>query len=544
MTTPRPTLVVSGQVVVEARQDGLQTAGAIGIAEGRVVAVGELANVLAAAAPGARHLAFGEAAVVPGMWDFHLHLVGMARARREVQLDDAATADQLVGTVREAADRLPAGEWLRGRGWREVVMATVEKRRLEAAVGQRPALLYSHDGHSAWASADALRRAGVEAGSGDPGGGRMERDAAGRLTGVLRERATDLVEPVAGRLRGVPLDEALAETLAELAGMGVTSVVDAGDSATDGGSGPFAALGDRASALLASDVADGRCRVRVNLPADGIAAAAGLGLHSGAPLPSRRTMRVGWAKVYIDGALGSQTAAVFSPYTCGPTGDTGIARLTRDELDAIVVEAREAGISLAVHAIGDRGAARVLDALERAPVARPGLPPDRMEHLQLMRPPDAARLAGLGVTASLQPIHCASDRELAEACWADRLADTYPWRTLADASVRLAFGSDAPIESPNPWLGIFAAVHRRFVGDGTPDWQPAHALSFEEALHAYTLGAAQSAGDASAGSLHVGAAADLAVLNVDLGTLRAADERLGGVRSQLTLLAGGVVQSG
>jgi predicted amidohydrolase YtcJ len=115
---------------------------------------------------------------------------------------------------------------------------------------------------------------------------------------------------------------------------------------------------------------------------------------------------------------------------------------------------------------------------------------------------------------------------------------------LADASVRLAFGSDAPIESPNPWLGIFAAVHRRFVGDGTPDWQPAHALSFEEALHAYTVGAAQSAGDASAGSLHVGAAADLAVLNVDLGTLRAADERLGGVRSQLTLLAGGVVQSG
>jgi predicted amidohydrolase YtcJ len=544
MSPPRATLVVSGQVVVEARPDGPRTAGAIGIADGRVVAVGEPGDVLAAAAPGARHLAFGEAAVVPGVWDFHLHLVGMARARREVQLDDAATADELLGMVRAAADRLPAGEWLRGRGWREAVMGAVDTHRLDALLGERPALLYSHDGHSAWASAEALHRAGVSAGSGDPGGGRIERDAAGRLTGVLRERATDLVEPSAGRLRGVALDEALAETLAELAGLGVTSVVDAGDTSTDGGTGPFAALGDRASALLSSDVVDGRCRVMANVPADGIAAAESLALRSGEPLPGRRTVRVGWAKVYIDGALGSQTAAVFSPYTCGAAGDTGIARLTEDELAAIVAAARASGISLAVHAIGDRGAALVLDALEHAPAAQPGPPPDRMEHLQLLRPQDAARLARLGVTASLQPIHCASDRELAEACWADRLADTYPWRTLADAGTRLAFGSDAPIESPNPWLGIFAAVHRRFVADGTPDWQPAHALRFDEALTAYTRGAAQSAGDAAGGSLDVGAMADLAVLNVDLATLRAADERLRSVRSQLTLLAGEVVHSG
>jgi predicted amidohydrolase YtcJ len=161
-----------------------------------------------------------------------------------------------------------------------------------------------------------------------------------------------------------------------------------------------------------------------------------------------------------------------------------------------------------------------------------------MEHLQLMRPADRARLAGLGVTASVQPVHCAADRDHVDACWRDRAGLAYPFASLRSAGARLAFGSDAPIETPNPWLGVFAAVHRQLPRDGTDDWQPAEALTAADALAAYTTGPAGAAGRTDEGHLEPGAGADLAVLNVDLPALLAADERLAEVRSNLTLVAG------
>ena len=161
--------------------------------------------------------------------------------------------------------------------------------------------------------------------------------------------------------------------MAELAALGVTAVVDAGDSAPDGGDGPYAALGDRASALLSlRDRLDGRLRLTVNLPADAIADAAALGLRTGASIEGSQTLRIGWAKAFVDGALGSRTAALFEPYTCGPPDQTGIPRLSPDELDALIAAGRAAGIGLAIHAIGDRGVSDVLDAFDRAAPRGPG----------------------------------------------------------------------------------------------------------------------------------------------------------------------------
>jgi predicted amidohydrolase YtcJ len=257
-------------------------------------------------------------------------------------------------------------------------------------------------------------------------------------------------------------------------------------------------------------------------------------------LDGRRTLRFGWAKEYADGALGSGTAALFEPVTCGD-GGTGILRVNDRELDGLLAASRRSGIALAVHAIGDRATATVLDAISRAGTRPTGMAAARIEHLQLVRPQDRRRLAALGVTASVQPIHAAADRDLVESCWADRAADAYAFHSIAAGGTLLAAGSDAPVEPYDPWLGIFAAIHRRLPRDRRGDWTPAEALSFAEALAAYTLGPARAIGAPDEGHLRIGAAADLAVLDRSVDELRAADERLASTRSVLTVVDGTVV---
>jgi len=516
----------------------VETAEAVAIHAGRVIAVGRRTDLLAAAS-GARVMDFGNAAIIPGIHDFHLHLVGMARARRDLRLDGEDRFENAVAAVRTAASSLPRDAWLRGRGWVEQLLVGREPAVLADASAGRHVLLYSYDSHSAWASPAALAVAGILPGTPDPPGGRIERDASGVPTGILRESATDLVETVAGRLRGPALEEALDDTLAELAALGITGATDAGDTTDTNGIGAYAFLGDRASLVLAArDRIDGRLRLSVNLPAAAIPAAAAAGIRSGAVVAGAGTIRWGWAKAYADGALGSRTAALFAPYTCGDAAGLGIARLRPAELTDIVRTGRRAGISAAVHAIGDRAVAMALDAMEHGGPRFPDAPADRIEHAQLVRAADRPRFGELDVTASIQPIHCASDRDLAEACWADRLGDAYTYRSLEAAGARLAIGTDAPIESVNPWQTLFAAVHRRTPGDGTPDWRPAETIDAATALAAMTAGPAVAAGRTDLGHLRPGAVADLAVLSTDLSTLLAGDEPVAHVRSLLTLVDG------
>jgi predicted amidohydrolase YtcJ len=538
MTGQRAELVVAGRVVLAAEPDGLETADAIGIAAGRVVSAGTRAEVTDAAAPGARVIDAGAAAVIPGIHDFHIHLVGLARTRGAIALDDAADGAELAARVAAAARAGDGDGWLTGRGWTERQLAGLDAGALDAAAGDRPAFLTSHDGHSAWASPRARRLAGLGAESRDPPGGRLERDARGEPTGIMRETAMDLVAPLVARRQGAALHDALDATLRDLAGLGVTGASEAGDYTDRNGIGADAELGDSYSTLTdLGDLVDGRLRLTLGIPADAVPAAAGIGMRTGEALPSRRTMRFGWAKQYADGALGSGTAALFEPRSCG-TPDSGILRVSPEQLDTLFAAGRSAGIGLAVHAIGDRAAAAVLDAAERAPARENGVPPDRLEHAQLLRSDEVERFARLGVTASIQPIHAAADRDLVEACWDGRQDRAYAWRSLRSAGVHLAAGSDAPVESVNPWLGLFAAVHRRLPSDARGDWQPAQALTVAEALSAYTLGPARAIGAHDEGHLRPGARADLAVLSVDLDTLLAADERLAHVRATVAVVDG------
>ena len=540
MNRRRAELVVAGQVLVAALPGSIERAEAIGIAGGRVVSAGTRAEVLDGAASGHRLVDAGDAAVIPGLHDFHIHLVGLARTRMGVLLDDARDGSAVIDRLRAHASSVPVEAWVRGRGWSEWQLATITTADLDAAVGGRPAFITSHDGHSAWASEEARRRTGVGVATDDPIGGRIERDDDGRPTGILRETALGLVSSAVPEPHGEQLRPALEATLAELAGFGITGASEAGDYTAEGGIGEDAALGDSYSTLTdLGDVLDGRLRMTLGIPVDAIAAAAERGLRTGVPLAGRRTMRFGWAKEYADGALGSGTAALFEPGGCGD-GGTGILRVTPESLDALFTAARPAGISLAIHAIGDRAAAVVLDAIGRAGEPADGSPADRMEHLQLVREGDRARLATLGVTASIQPIHAAADRDLVETCWDGRQADAYAWRSLRDAGALLAAGSDAPVESVNPWLGFFAALHRRMPADRRADWRPEEAMSVVEAVHAYTLGPARAVGAVDEGHLRIGARADLAVLNVGLDALLDADVDFEAVRSETTIVDGAV----
>jgi hypothetical protein len=542
MSDARLDLVVCGQVLLAAEPAGAARVEAVGILAGRVAAAGSRAEVMAAAAPGARVIDAGAHAVIPGLHDFHIHLVGLARTRSGVLLDGVTDPAELVTRLRIAAEGGGQGAWITGRGWSNELFARTEPDALEAAVGERPAFLSSHDGHSAWASAAARRLAGLSGASADPAGGRIERLSGGEPSGILRETALDLVAGLVPRSQGAALRPALDATLADLRSYGLTGASEAGDYTDRNGIGADADLGDSYSTLTdLADLLEGRFRMTLGIPVDAIPAAAARGLRTGASMVGRRTMRFGWAKEYADGALGSGTAALFQPRSCGDH-DPGILRVQPDELDALFAAARPAGIGLAIHAIGDRAAATVLDAVERAPARLQGVPRDRMEHLQLVRASDRHRLAELGVIASIQPIHAAADRDLVEACWDGRQADAYAWRGLADAGALLAAGSDAPVESVNPWLGVFAARHRRLPTDPRGDWRSAEALTILEALHAYTLGPALAVDARDEGHLRPGARADVAVLNVTLDALLDGEVDFGAIRAATVIVDGTIVE--
>ncbi|MEO5987005.1 MAG: amidohydrolase [Candidatus Limnocylindria bacterium] len=531
MTIPTADLVIRGAIVLAATPSGLETAEALAISGGRVVAAGRRDEV--GVPPGARLLDVGDRAVIPGLHDFHIHLVDLARSSRSLRFNEDPDAAAVVARLTAAAAALAPDDWIRGRGWSEAQLAGATDA-LEVAVAGRPAWLMSHDGHSAWASAAGRRLAGVGTGTPDPEGGSLERDGRGEPTGVLRERAMDLVSAHVTRLQGADLRTPLDDALRVLARFGITGASEAGDYTDRNGVGADADLGDSASCLTdLGDVIDGRLRLSVGIPADAIPAAAARGLRTGMAVAGRRTMRIGWAKHYTDGALGSGTAALF-----GPDGHSGILRVSPDRLADDAAHARPAGIGLALHAIGDRAVAVALGAIEGAPDRIAGAPMDRLEHVQLLRAGDAERFGRGGIVASIQPIHAAADRDLVDLHWADRADDAYAWRRLLDGGALLAAGSDAPVESADPWQGMYAAVHRSVPGDERGDWRASQAMTLAEALAAYTTGPARAIGADDEGHLRVGARADLAVLTADLATILRASEDAAHVRSDLTLVDG------
>jgi predicted amidohydrolase YtcJ len=489
-------------------------AAALGVRGGRVIALGAPDDVRAALARDARVVALGGRTVTPGFHDAHTHLGLCAAARSRLSLAGAASRADVRGRVAARHAGLAAGAWLRGEelapfsSWSDAP----DRTDLDAAAPGRPVVLATRDRHAALASSAALAAAGVALDARDPKDGAFGRDATGTLTGWLFETARSIVAVAAA---AGDEEAPLAPVLRDLLAVGVTCVHDFGDRAT------WDALVERRDAgNLNVRVAFAFYRGGVGGGADGAAVAKDV---RAAQAAADERLWPFALKSFADGSLGARTAHLLAPYEGG--ADVGLSTLTPRELDAFGAEARGLGVTHAVHAIGDAAVRTTLDAFARWDVqARQRLRP-RVEHAQLVAAGDMARFAALGVIASMQPVHGVSDRALATRLWGPRdTAGGYAWNALAAAGARLAFGSDAPIESFDPRLGMHAALTGGDPAAHAAGRTPSRALLLERAMHAATGGAAWAIGrEDRLGRLAPGAWADFVVWGRDPFAARAED---------------------
>ena len=513
--------------------DQLPLAQAVAVRSGRILAVGDDVKIRALAGPDTEQWDLHGGAVLPGLTDAHIHLVGYGLSLTQVQLDGLASLQEAVARVAERARAAKAGAWIRGRGWNRNLWPGApfpSKHDLDPVTPHNPVYLRSKDGHAAWMNTLALQKAGLARETPDPPGGQFERDPeTGELTGVLKEEpAIQVIEEAAGP---VPLEErmeAIHAALERLHSMGIVGV--------------HVPEEQHELAALQSVWLQGELALRVNMmiPDKHLDRALQMGLHAGL---GDEFLRLCAVKVYADGSLGSRTADMFEPYDDEPDNH-GIAVTSSERLSQVVADCTAGGWSMAVHALGDRANSRVLDALEEhwRQWSRRGLRM-RIEHVQLISPQDVPRLGTMGVIASMQPIHCPSDMIMAERHWGARCSGAYAWRSLLESGAVLAFGSDAPVEDPDVLRGIFAAVTRQRE-DGAPPggWYPEQCLTVPEAVYAYTMGAAYASGEERIkGSLSVGKQADMVVLSQDIFDLP--PQEILNTRVEATFLAGEVVYS-
>ena len=425
----------------------------------------------------------------PGLIDAHIHLEGLAERHLTLDLTAARSLEDGLARVKQWAGKLAAHAWVVGSGWYNDAWsdpAFPSRRDLDKAAGSRPAYLRRKDGHSAWVSSAALQQAGIDRGTDDPPGGVIDRDDQGEPSGILRETAMHLVAAIVPSATNSDFDAAMARALAALSRFGLTSVHSM-DSAR--GFSAFQRLHARGKLPL---------RITYNLPLADLHHAERMGVRSGWGDP---WLRIWGVKAFLDGSLGSRTAAMLD--------GSGTVRLTQKDLLEMVERCARAELNVCLHAIGDGAVRRALDALTpRRAGWRLWRP--RIEHAQCVDPKDLRRFARAGAIASMQPIHAVADRELAETYWPAVSGHSYAWGALERAGARLAFGSDAPVETADPLLGIDAATAWR----RRAKWHPDLAVSRASALRAYTSGGAYAVGmERDLGALREGMLCDLTVVD-------------------------------
>ncbi len=504
---------------------------------GRVAALGS-AKDLRRDAGDAGRIDLRGGLMVPGWCDTHVHFMWWGIQMAEVDLRETASLREALATVADRARMLRPGRWLTGgrfdkNRWGDWPTAS----DLDTVTGDRPAVLRSRDGHSRWLNGAALRAAGIGRGTEPPAGGAILRDASGTPTGILQERANELVDTVVPPPSDDDCYEAILRAQREAFARGVTGMEDLESSVAlqalqrMHGVGELALRVDIGIPHRSIDSARRILAPWAAMPLSNwdLESALAAGVRTGA---GDEWLRIGHLKLFSDGALGSQTAALEEPYE--GTDDRGILTLEPDAMKRDVARAANAGIATAIHAIGDRAVHHALDALEPTRRTHPELR-QRIEHIQLVRTEDLGRFGALGIIASMQPIHCTSDRDLADRYWgAARVERAYPWRTLLASGAVLAFGSDAPVEPIDPLLGIHAAVTRRRPSDTDP-WHPEQRLRLEEALAAYSAGAAYARSREDGwGTLEVGKHFDATVVDRDLATLREDEILEATVRATIT----------
>ncbi len=515
-------------------ESGAPRAEAVALRDGKVAAVGSTRDIRRLAGGGSRVIDLGGALVLPGFIDSHTHFLDGGFSLLSVRLRDASSREEFVSRIARKAAELPKGEWLLNGDWDQQQFDPPELPRrewIDAVTPENPVCVNRHDGHMVLANTLALRIAGITAVTAAPEGGEILKDpATGEPTGILKDAAIGLVG------RHIPAASLAARTraaeaaLGEAAAYGVTSVHDMADSSN------FEVYQE----LLRA----GKLTVRIFLyiPIDEIDIYERLRLKT--PFGNDR-LKIGGLKAFVDGSLGSGTALFFDPYADDP-GSSGL--LHRQMFPAGIMEERilaadRAGLQVAVHAIGDRANAIILDIYEKA-IRRNG-PRDRrwrVEHVQHLRAADIPRFGGLGIIASVQPFHAVDDGRWAESkIGRERCRTTYAFRSLLDGGAVLALGSDWTVAPLNPLTGIAAAVTRRTTDGKNPGgWFPEQKLTLEQSLAGYTRnGAYAEFAENVKGTIAPGKLGDLVVLDRNIFEIPAED--IADARVKLTILDGEII---
>lgn len=501
----------------------LPHATALAIRGARLLAVGSDAQVQALAQPDTRLIDLEGRRVLPGLTDAHFHYYNWALGLRRLPLASATSLPDLQERLAHRIEETPPGQWVLGQGWNETRWPDARlptRADLDAVTRDHPVILWRNDMHLAVVNSRALREAGITGDTADPPEGVINRDASGRPTGVLRELAINLMSDIIPPPTEDETIDAMRQGFAMLHRLGLTGVHDYRIMGGADGPPAFRAY-QRLQAAGEMDV-----RMWMHIPGERLDEAVALGLRTGM---GDTHLRVGHVKLFSDGGQGARTAWMLEPYE--DTGDCGMPLTPMGEIAQAIRQADEAGLAVAIHAIGDRANRALIDTFEqvrkgnRGAATAPPAAPHRIEHVQMIRPDDVVRLGRLGVVASVQPIHAPDDIPMIEKSVGPRGRFAYPFRDMLDAGVTLAFGSDCPVADPNPMFGIHAAVTRQ-RRDGRPagGWHPRQRLTVAEAVWGFTMGAALVSGrEADGGSISPGKLADVIVLDRDIFAIEPMD---------------------
>ena len=496
-------------------------AGAVAVARGRILTVGDDEEIKPLAGPGTRIIDLGGRPCLPGLMDSHFHFYDWALRRSQLTLADVESFEELLDRVSAAARETDPGPWILGQGWNEADwpehrMPTRDD--LDRAAPSNPVALWRCDLHLAVANSAALELAGInETTSGLPEG-TVERGASGRPTGILREGAPNLIKEIIPSLREDEIHAAMREGIHVLHSLGLTALEDIRLMGGAAGKAAFRNL------QLLRNGGDLDLRCWVSIPGERLEEAVALGLSTGF---GDDYLRIGHVKYFADGGMGARTAWMLEPYL---DAGYGMPATPMEELKESLCRADEAGLAVAIHSIGDRTnreLVTVFEALQEsrsrtsaAAAARP-LVSHRIDHVQMIQPEDLARLAGLDIVACVQPHNLVLDIAMVDECVGERGKWTYPYRSMLDRGVRVIFSSDAPVCDPGPLAGIHAAVTRQRK-DGTPagGWYPEQRITVDDAVRGYTILPAVSYGMSDRlGSITPGKYADMVVLDKDIYTI-------------------------